>query len=51
MGAISMRDTVEGALAEMRARGFDDAQATIVARRQDGTASTPRVTSWRYFAG
>lgn len=35
MGAISMRDTVEGALAEMRTRGFDAAQATIVARRQD----------------
>ena len=35
MGAISLRDTVEGALAEMRARGFDAAQATIVARCQD----------------
>lgn len=35
MGAISPGDTVEGALAEMRARGFDAAQATIVSRRQD----------------
>jgi PmbA protein len=35
MGAISLRDTVKGALAEMRARGFDEAQATVAARRQD----------------
>src|SRR6186713_201702 len=35
MGAVSLRDTVEVALAEMRARGFNQAQATVVARRQD----------------
>ena len=35
MSEISLRSTVEGALALMRARGFDEAQVTASSRRQD----------------
>lgn len=35
MGAISLRDSAEGALALMRARGFDEAQVTASSARLD----------------
>ena len=35
MGAISLRDTAEAALAVMHSRGFEEAQVTVATIRQD----------------